>query len=215
MRDNLSHNKVIGLFIKSRSPSIEKQIFNNFNQNQFWNLIQYSKILHPHDKEAQVEALIEILSEQSDRVIFQYAAIYSKLYRETYTYNHWAIASILNEGCCDDTFRNFRSWVISEGRDLFRMYKSSPESIADELDSSNHNFGQCEDMAFVGVYAYQKAHWDNEFAYQEFYQSLQEDLGIDTSYEEPNNPELEITWTQNKLQELFPKFFFKFSPLIY
>ena len=50
---------------------------------------------------------------------------------KAYTYNLWGAAYIINGGCSDDCFHYFRSWLISQGKDIFEASLANPEYLAE------------------------------------------------------------------------------------
>ena len=50
---------------------------------------------------------------------------------EAYTWPLWGAAYVMNGGCSDDSFSDFRATLISHGRKIFEMALLDPESLAD------------------------------------------------------------------------------------
>lgn len=48
-----------------------------------------------------------------------------------YTWELWAAAYVMNGGCGDDTFSDFRATLISMGRDVFERALADPDSLAE------------------------------------------------------------------------------------
>lgn len=58
-----------------------------------------------------------------------------------YTWPLWAAAYIIGGGCSDDSFWDFRSSLISMGRETFERAVATPESLADmNYDAENAFF---------------------------------------------------------------------------
>jgi hypothetical protein len=49
---------------------------------------------------------------------------------EAYTWDLWGAAYIVDGGCSDDSFMDFRSWLIAQGRDFYYSMRSNPDSLA-------------------------------------------------------------------------------------
>jgi hypothetical protein len=59
-----------------------------------------------------------------------------------YSYELWAAAYIIGHGCSDDSFSDFRSTLISMGRETFERALEDPESLADmDYDAENAHYG--------------------------------------------------------------------------
>ncbi|HUR54757.1 MAG TPA: DUF4240 domain-containing protein [Gemmataceae bacterium] len=63
----------------------------------------------------------------------------------------WGAAYLINGGCSDDAFRDFRAWLIGRGRHPYEAALKNPDSLADILDGDPvDGFGL--DAAAVRVY---------------------------------------------------------------
>jgi len=63
----------------------------------------------------------------------------------------WGAASLINGGCSDDGFRDFRAWLIGRGRHVYEAALKAPDSLADVVDGDPvDGFGL--DVAAVRVY---------------------------------------------------------------
>ena len=51
--------------------------------------------------------------------------------READTKDLWAAAYMICGGCSDDGFRDFRAWLIAQGREVFKGAVPNPDSLAD------------------------------------------------------------------------------------
>ena len=49
-----------------------------------------------------------------------------------YCWSLWGAAYVINGGCSDDPFVDFRASLISRGRQVFERALSDPDSLADE-----------------------------------------------------------------------------------
>jgi hypothetical protein len=65
-----------------------------------------------------------------DEVRSFHAHFYECLDR-AYTWELWAAAYIIGGGCSDDKFSDFRSTLVSMGRQIFERTLANPESLAD------------------------------------------------------------------------------------
>src|SRR5262249_33752044 len=48
-----------------------------------------------------------------------------------YRWDLWRAAFLIGGGCSDDSFMDFRSWLISLGRDVYERAISDPDSLPD------------------------------------------------------------------------------------
>lgn len=49
---------------------------------------------------------------------------------EAYDSSLWVAADLIEEGCSDDGFMDFRGWLISMGRDVYEQALKDPDSLA-------------------------------------------------------------------------------------
>jgi len=106
------------------------------NIDQFWNLVEASsKGFRPDhaagNMERQIEALRELLSKIPANEVREFDDQMHSLLIEAYTWDLWGAADLLCEGSCsDDSFTDFRSWLISMGRSTFEEALADPDSLA-------------------------------------------------------------------------------------
>jgi Protein of unknown function (DUF4240) len=67
-----------------------------------------------------------------------FARYFEQATDRAYCWPLWGAAYVINGGCGDDTFSDFRASLISRGRVAFEQALSDPESLADEdIDESS------------------------------------------------------------------------------
>ncbi len=97
--------------------------------DQFWQFIETAKA--GNDTEARVDGLRAALGGLSAVELQSFQNHYDERIAESYRWDLWAAAYIINGGCSDDGFRYFRDWLISEGRIVFEAALKDPDSLAD------------------------------------------------------------------------------------
>jgi hypothetical protein len=85
------------------------------DEKWFWDIIDQSrgtrkKINHKR----QIKNLSKILSLLTPDEILQFDNTFHLLLKQSYTWDLWGAAFIINGGCSDDTFDYFRSWLIGQ-----------------------------------------------------------------------------------------------------
>jgi Protein of unknown function (DUF4240) len=96
----------------------------------FWRLIAQTRSAAGNDTSRQSELLKERLSKLAPQAIIDFARIRQRLDRGAYTWNLWGAAYVIEDGCSDDCFRDFRGYVISLGRGPYQRAMSNPDSLA-------------------------------------------------------------------------------------
>lgn len=100
---------------------------------RFWNLID-ATLAHAGDQEQQVSALRVRLEELSGPEVAAFEAAFQERMAQSYTWDLWGAAYVINGGCSDDGFEYFRRWLVSAGREVFEKALTDPDSLADLPD---------------------------------------------------------------------------------
>ena len=96
----------------------------------FWRLIAETRAAAGNDTARQSELLEERLRRLSPRGIVEFWQIRRRLDRRAYTWRLWGAATVIEDGCSDDCFRDFRAYLISLGRDPYERALRDPDSLA-------------------------------------------------------------------------------------
>lgn len=96
----------------------------------FWNLIEK---IH-RDSRGDMEKKCTLLEAELRRLpleeVVSFGAHFDARHDEAYSWELWAAAYIINGGCSDDSFSDFRSTLISMGRHTYEGALADPESLA-------------------------------------------------------------------------------------
>lgn len=57
------------------------------------------------------------------------------------------------QSCSDDSFIDFRAWLVSQGRDVYMAALKDPDSLADVPSYQDYRF---DSLPFMGDYAYEE-----------------------------------------------------------
>jgi Protein of unknown function (DUF4240) len=96
----------------------------------FWRLIAETREAAGNDTGRQSELLKDRLTQLSPRAIIEFAQTRHRLDQRAYTLSLWGAASVIEDGCSDDCFRDFRGYVISLGRGPYERALANPDSLA-------------------------------------------------------------------------------------
>jgi hypothetical protein len=129
------------------------------NQSAFWGLIQQARSDADNDTERQSELLEERLSKLPPRQIVQFENIRRQMDERVYTWNIWGAAFVIEDGCSDDCFRDFRAYLISLGSRAFGAALRNPDSLAPIVQDAEQ--GDWENADDVAPDAYQSATGDD------------------------------------------------------
>lgn len=83
--------------------------------DRFWQVIDMSYQKSRGDFEQQQEIIYQELRKLSPVEVIHFDNKFRKLRGEAYTWDLWGAIYIINGGCGDDSFMDFRDWVIAQG----------------------------------------------------------------------------------------------------
>ena len=95
----------------------------------FWNIIEGAMSESHGDLERRFQLLVGLLSEMPANSIVGFDNVLSVLIQEAYSWDLWGAAHIVNGGCSDDSFQDFRRWLVSRGERAYSASIVDPESI--------------------------------------------------------------------------------------
>src|SRR5215471_9411707 len=95
----------------------------------FWTLVEAAKAEATPALSNQPEILRKKLEALPPREIVEFDRIFTQLHHDAYRWDLWAAAYIIEGGCSDDGFTDFRSWLISMGRDVYDAALRDPETL--------------------------------------------------------------------------------------
>jgi hypothetical protein len=134
-----------------RAPAVEAAPLQP-GEAAFWDLTEKTRSAAGNDTGKQTELLKEGLIHRSPQEIITFAQIRHRLDQRAYTSSMWGAASVIEDGCSDDCFRDFRSYVISLGRGPFERALQNPDSLASV--AQNAETGDWENADNVAPDAY-------------------------------------------------------------
>jgi len=93
----------------------------------FWRIVDATVASSDEAQLARLRAALEALPDE-DIVIFQ--TEFRKNSARAYSWDVWGAAYVINGGCSDDCFADFRSWLITRGQKIFEAALAKPDSLA-------------------------------------------------------------------------------------
>ena len=116
----------------------------------FWALIERSRAT---DCDAHARALQALVAKLDPPDILAFLAEFDARLAETYRWDLWGVAYLINAGCSDDGFEYFRCWLIAQGRKYFEAALAQPERAADRAPPGE---AECEPLLYAAYTAYQE-----------------------------------------------------------
>ncbi|MFV8351914.1 DUF4240 domain-containing protein [Flavobacterium sp. XS2P14] len=120
---------------------------------RFWQIIEVSKSKSNGDYEKQQNELEKELLKLSGIEILEFDNKFRTLRGEIYSWDFWAAAYIINGGCSDDSFSDFRGWLIGQGKTIYNNAINDIETLSILKDT---NDGDWEGLSYVPTDAYKK-----------------------------------------------------------
>ena len=158
------------------------------NEETFWKIILETNKESGGEPSIQQQLIEKKLNELSPDEIIEFDNIYRELTNKAYDWKLWAAAYIVNGGCSDDCFMDFRGWLIGQGKEVYTKALSDPDSLA-ELDNLE------EDMEWEG-YGY--------LAFTVYERKTGKEMPINQGIMHPSEPKGE-EWDEDELEKLLPK----------
>jgi hypothetical protein len=165
---------------------------------QFWTVIADSRQgFDPKRRDGnmdlQAQRLEEILSELPPAEVADFERIFTEHHNAAYRWDLWGAAYIIEGGCSDDGFTDFRYWLISMGREIFEAALANPESLAKVADGPGIEVCSFEEFGYIA-------------------RRVLEDAGAPEA-EAPASPQEPAgeQWEEDDLPERFPKLWAKFG----
>jgi hypothetical protein len=163
------------------------------NNEEFWVIIEESKsVLSSTDRdgnlERQAEYVQKTLSQLDKDEILDYVKIYHELSQSLYTWELWGAAYVIAGGCSDDSFSDFRSWIISLGKDAYELAIVSPDELGPLSKGETVEDVFFEELSYV--------------ADEVFEEKFDEEIELDFSFlSEPKGKK----WDEEDVEKLYPK----------
>ena len=121
------------------------------NRNEFWDLIAESKAHAGQDVDAQYDYLAEKLTAMGSEEALRFHGVCYAYTDAAVKYGLWDAASCMLGGCSDDSFMDFRGWLVAQGKEVYMQALASPDSLASvEL----YGQGSFESLAYLGSTVY-------------------------------------------------------------
>ena len=102
------------------------------DESRFWALIDESRAATTPALSNQPDILQQKLEKLSPEEIKCFDALFRQLWHDAYRDSLWAAAYIIEGGCSDDGFMDFRAGLISLGRDAYYAALQNPETLASQ-----------------------------------------------------------------------------------
>ena len=117
-------------------------------EDQFWKIIKTTKDKSGDDFEQQQEDLANELRKMTPDDIILFGNRFRNCRGQANTWELWGAIYIIHGGCGDDSFNDFREWVIGQGKDFYYKTIKDPESLV-EVDTAKIEEIEWEGLGYV------------------------------------------------------------------
>ena len=101
------------------------------DEETFWKIIKSTKDNSNGDYEQQQEELANELRKLTPDDIILFGNRFRFFRGQANTWELWGAIYIIHGGCGDDSFNDFREWVIGQGKDFYYKTIQNPESLVE------------------------------------------------------------------------------------
>ena len=136
-------------------PAASMEDSSSMDAGSFWRLTSETREEAGNDTGRQSELLEERLSELPAKDIVDFQRIRHRLDEQAYTWDLWGAAYVIEDGCSDDCFRDFRSYLISLGGEAYETALRDPDALAPVVEDAET--GDWENADSVAGDAYESA----------------------------------------------------------
>jgi len=168
------------------------------NEQIFWELIDKARKIPAGNFETQCVNLTELLTEElSAEEIVAFEHILREKIEEASTWTIMAATFVVCSFISDDTYEDFRAWMVGQGKENFYKILRDPNEICNIVKPSRDLELGGEFMLFAAVNAYlDKTDSDDEDA---FYEMI----------EHPDEKEIVQKWPESKndYRKMFPQLY--------
>lgn len=160
------------------------------DEENFWEIVLHANDISGGNMDRKCDALRQQISKLSKDAALEFARLFDAMVDKAYCGPLWGAAYVINGGCGDDSFVDFRASLISRGRSAFERALSDPDTLADE-DFSESNW-------FYEGYQYAVT------------EGVEAVAGKRPRRQMPSRPS-GAEWQEDKVYALFPKLSAKFA----
>ncbi|MFD1211787.1 DUF4240 domain-containing protein [Arthrobacter sp. GCM10027362] len=160
----------------------------------FWEIIERTQNASGGRIQTQTVELEHCLAELPAAEIAAFDIEFARHHDELYSWDLWGAAFLLQNGCGDDCFEYFRSWVIAQGRDYFEVVRDDPSALADGRLGDEEEVAEAELLSYVASDTYTR------LTGREMWNDYPDHPGA-FDIDEPSGEQ----WEESELEAMFPE----------
>lgn len=127
------------------------------DETDFWEIVDGTREAAGGDPDAHAGLLVDRLTGLDPEAVCEFARHFESRFIRAYRWDVWGAAWVLLDGAGDDTFENFRCWLISRGRHVFEGTLHEPDALAELLEVFDPDReGEAEEVGYAAYDAYEQ-----------------------------------------------------------
>ena len=99
------------------------------NEQGFWAVVREARA-DADGCDAFAERVVDHLVTLPIAEIHDFRRVMDELLDRAYDWDLWGAAFVINGGCSDDGFEYFRSWLLTQGQQVYERALKEPDSLA-------------------------------------------------------------------------------------
>lgn len=167
--------------------------YSKMNKDIFWKMIDIARTQCGDDYDNMERVLIEQLSNMSPQDIVEYYCISNEYLCLLNREGIYKVGCELNKfGLSDDSFIDFRGWIIGQGKEVYMQAMKEPESIVQLELKPRDGYYLWETFNYIPSYAYE-ANTGNDMYCEDFNMSQEQkkEIANEIEFGESNTTEHE------------------------
>ncbi|NQU23254.1 MAG: DUF4240 domain-containing protein [Candidatus Nealsonbacteria bacterium] len=135
----------------AKDADVPKEIARHLSEDEFWWLIEITREQSHGSQERQLLALRKALRDRTPDEIEAFQWHFMRLRYKACTWDLWGVVYVINGGCGDDSFLDFRYWLISRGKTIYESCLKDPQRLAEVPNVKNcffEEFGYAADRVY-------------------------------------------------------------------
>jgi hypothetical protein len=130
------------------------------DHERFWSIVEAANAAAGGDSRRQAGLVAQALQALPVDEILAFDQVLSEVRAAAYQVDLWGAASLINDGCSNDGFEDFRGWLIGRGRNVYEAALRNPDWLASLPEVTGRRDPhrprlECQALLSAGAVAYE------------------------------------------------------------